>query len=171
MGLQKRLIEPHRYIGLAWQTVFSHNIFASAQWNWYTMQLRNHERETIKCQTIQPVKSEVRKSLNCLLICSCCGSMSRTHIYIYTLILVLTWLLCAHLDKDKAALSNDWKCRNYKKRFVTTVKVVELEQKTKKSLNFHKNCFFHAKYMKEKKEKTMSLVDRINLILLILLIS
>ena len=56
---------------------FSHNIFASAQWNWYTMQLRNHERETVKCQTIQPVKSEVRKYLSCLLICSCCGSMSR----------------------------------------------------------------------------------------------
>ena len=65
---------------------------------------------------------------------------------------MLTWLLCAHLDKDKAALSNGWKCRNYKKRCVTTVKVVELE-KIKKSLNFHKKCFFHAKHMKEKNRK------------------
>ena len=164
MGLQKRLIEPHRYIGLAWQTVFSHNIFASAQWNWYTMQLRNHERETIKCQTIQPVKSEVRKYLNCLLICSCCCSMSYIDFGVNTII------MCSS-RKDKAALSNDWKCRNYKKRFVTTVKVVELE-KNQKITEFSQKLILPCKiYEGKKQENTMSLVDWINLILLILLIS
>ena len=46
--------------------------------NWETM-----KEKPKKCQTIQPVKSEARKYLNCLLICSCCGSMSRTYIYIH----------------------------------------------------------------------------------------
>ena len=49
-----------------------------------------------------------------------------------------------------------------RKWFVTTAKIAELEAYQKKiisSLKFHKICFFHAKYMKEKKQKKNYVFD------------
>ena len=65
------------------------------------------------------------------------------------------YILCAHLDIDKAALSNDWKCRNYNKRFLSTVKVFEIEKISKNTffIEFSQILFLPCKYVSKKQEK------------------
>ena len=77
---------------------------------------------------------------------------------------MLTRLLSSHLDKDKAALSNDWKCRNYKKRFVTTVKVVELEKKYQKITEFSQKhvSSMQNTWRKQKKNYVFGGLDKLN---------